>query len=59
MKLNDIEFLMYAMDCINSPNPEMVELFRKNESHVKRLADIVGQNKDELIEVIKSIKEKA
>lgn len=43
MKMNDIEFLMYAMNCVNSEDREVVRAFRSDMGHVKRLIDIVGQ----------------
>ena len=54
--LNDIEFLMFAMNRVNSHNIEEVKEFRDNPQHVKRLADLVGLHGDELFRVIDNLK---
>lgn len=43
LNMNDIEFLMYAMNCVNSEDREIVRAFRSDMEHVKRLADLAGQ----------------
>ena len=54
--LNDIEFLMFAMNRVNSHNIEEVREFRDNPQHVKRLAHLVGLHGDELFKVIDNLK---
>lgn len=56
MKLNDIEFLMHAMNCVNSPDMAVVREFRNDPANVKRLADLVGLHGDELFKVINQLK---
>lgn len=56
MKPNDIEFLMHAMNCLNSPSKEVVEAFRKDKDSIKRLAELAGTNKDELFKVIDKLR---
>ena len=55
MKPNDIEFLMHAINCLNSPNMEVVKSFRQNKDSVKRLAELAGTNRD-VLEVIDKLK---
>ena len=56
MNGNDIEFLMFAMNSVNSPNREEVKAFRENPAHVGRLAKLVGTHGDELFRVIAQLK---
>jgi hypothetical protein len=56
MKMNDIEFLMYAMNCVNSDDKSVVKEFRQDENHVKRLAELVGEHGDEVFKKIDEIR---
>lgn len=57
MKMNDIEFLMYAMNSVNSEDMEVVKAFRNDKDSVQRLADLVGLHGDELFKVINQLRE--
>jgi len=56
MKPNDIEFLMHAMNCLNSPNKEVVEAFRTNKHNINRLAELVSIDKAEFLNVLDKLK---
>jgi hypothetical protein len=56
MKPNDIEFLMHAMNCLNSSDIEVVKAFRNSKDNVQRLADLVGVHGDELFKTIDKLK---
>jgi hypothetical protein len=56
MNMNDIEFLMYAMNSVNSDDMEVVKAFRNDKDSVQRLADLVGLHGDELFKVINQLK---
>lgn len=56
MKMNDIEFLMHAMNSVNSEDMEVVKAFRNDKDSVQRLADLVGLHGDELFKVINQLK---
>jgi phage-related tail protein len=56
MKPNDIEFLMYAMNSLNSQDMEVVNAFRNSKDNVQRLSDLVGLYGNELFKAIDHIK---
>jgi hypothetical protein len=59
MKTEDIKFLMHAMNCLNSPNMEVVNSFRNDKVSISRLVELVSQNREEFFRVIDELKEKA
>jgi hypothetical protein len=56
MKPNDIEFLMHAMNSLNSADKEVVNAFRNSKDNIQRLADLVGVHGDELFKTIDKLK---
>jgi hypothetical protein len=56
MKPNDIEFLMHAMNSLNSEDMKVVNAFRNDKDNVQRLADLVGLHGDELFKTIDKLK---
>jgi hypothetical protein len=56
MNGNDIEFLMFAMNSVNSPNREEVKAFRENREHLSRLVELTKTHGDELFRVIDQLK---
>ena len=56
MKTEDIEFLIHAMDCLNSPNMEVVKSFRNDKDSIKRLVELASLNREDLFKVIDRLK---
>lgn len=56
MKPNDIEFLMYAMNCLNSSDMEVVKAFRNSKDNINRLAELAKADKDALLSTIDKLK---
>jgi hypothetical protein len=52
----DIEFLMFALRSVNSPNREEVKAFRENREHLSRLVELTKTHGDELFRVIDQLK---
>jgi hypothetical protein len=56
MKPNDIEFLMHAMNCLNSSDKEVVNAFRNSKDNINRLAELAKADKDALLSTIDKLK---
>ena len=56
MKPNDIEFLMHAMNCLNSSDMEVVKAFRNSKDNINRLAELAKADKDALLSTIDKLK---
>ena len=56
MKPNDIEFLMYAMNSLNSQDMEVVKAFRNSKDNINRLAELAKADKDALLSTIDKLK---
>ena len=56
MNSKDIEFLMFALNSVNSSDRDEVKAFRENSAHVRRLVDLVDLHGDDLFKVIDQLK---
>jgi hypothetical protein len=56
MKPNDIEFLMHAMNCLNSADMKVVNSFRNDKGNVSRLVELVSVDRDEFFSVVDKLK---
>lgn len=56
MKPNDIEFLMHAMNSLNSSDMEVVKAFRNSKDNINRLAELAKADKDALLSTIDKLK---
>jgi hypothetical protein len=56
MKPNDIEFLMHAMNSLNSQDMKVVNAFRNSKDNINRLAELANADKDALLSTIDRLK---
>jgi hypothetical protein len=56
MKPNDIEFLMHAMNSLNSQDMKVVNAFRNSKDNINRLAQLANADKDALLSTIDRLK---